>query len=198
MLAIDPNVLSRTSELASLITPENAWRMVRSKANFELILELPSAVAPASTTPGIDEDDGRVSPHAFVRPCDCCRPRDRFPAVGSPVGVCPVSFRVLVGLRLFGYYPWHYLRRTRTGRRDGRCQFDGATPTRGRRPRPMDIINLSSEPLGKLHSCISRTEAERCCFPSRRLPRKNPLPTGTAALTRNAGGASRFPISVAA
>lgn len=49
----------------------------------------------------------------------------------------------------------------------------------------MDIINLSSEPLGKLHSWIPHgLEAERIVFLPDACPGKSPLPTGTAVLTR--------------
>jgi RNA-splicing ligase RtcB len=49
----------------------------------------------------------------------------------------------------------------------------------------VDIINLSSEPLGKLHSWIPHgLEAERIVFLPDACPGKSPLPTGTAVLTR--------------
>src|SRR5947207_14952088 len=51
----------------------------------------------------------------------------------------------------------------------------------------MDIINLSSEPLGKLHSWIPHElRAERIVFLPDACPGKSPLPTGTAVLTRQA------------
>jgi RNA-splicing ligase RtcB len=49
----------------------------------------------------------------------------------------------------------------------------------------MDLINLSAEPLGKLHSWIPHDlEAERIVFLPDACPGKSPLPTGTAVLTR--------------
>ena len=49
----------------------------------------------------------------------------------------------------------------------------------------MDIINLSSEPIGKLHSWIPHgLEADRIVFLPDACPGKSPLPTGTAVLTR--------------
>ncbi len=49
----------------------------------------------------------------------------------------------------------------------------------------MDIINLSAEPLGKLHSWIPHDlDAERIVFLPDACPGKSPLPTGTAVLTR--------------
>ncbi|MFZ2643921.1 MAG: RtcB family protein [Verrucomicrobiia bacterium] len=49
----------------------------------------------------------------------------------------------------------------------------------------MDIVNLSSEPLGKLHSWIPHgLAAERVVFLPDACPGKSPLPTGTAVLTR--------------
>ena len=49
----------------------------------------------------------------------------------------------------------------------------------------MDIVNLSSEPTGKLHSWIPRgLAAERIVFLPDACPGKSPLPTGTAVLTR--------------
>lgn len=49
----------------------------------------------------------------------------------------------------------------------------------------MEIINLSAEPLGKLHSWLPRgLHAERVVFLPDACPGKSPLPTGTAVLTR--------------
>lgn len=49
----------------------------------------------------------------------------------------------------------------------------------------MDLVNLSAEPLGKLHSWIPRDlEAETIVFLPDACPGKSPLPTGTAVLTR--------------
>jgi hypothetical protein len=49
----------------------------------------------------------------------------------------------------------------------------------------MEIINLSSEPMGKLHSWLPHgLEAERIVFFPDACPGKSPLPTGTAVLTR--------------
>jgi hypothetical protein len=49
----------------------------------------------------------------------------------------------------------------------------------------VDIINLSSEPIGKLHSWLPHgLEAERMVFLPDACPGKSPLPTGTAVLTR--------------
>lgn len=49
----------------------------------------------------------------------------------------------------------------------------------------MELINLSSEPLGKLHSWIPHDlEAETLVFFPDACPGKSPLPTGTAVLTR--------------
>lgn len=48
----------------------------------------------------------------------------------------------------------------------------------------MDLINLSAEPLGKLHSWIPHDlEAEKIVFLPDACPGKSPLPTGTAVLT---------------
>ncbi|MBU6172630.1 MAG: RtcB family protein [Planctomycetes bacterium] len=49
----------------------------------------------------------------------------------------------------------------------------------------MDLINLSAEPIGRLHSWIPHDlEAERIVFLPDACPGKSPLPTGTAVLTR--------------
>jgi RNA-splicing ligase RtcB len=49
----------------------------------------------------------------------------------------------------------------------------------------MDLINLSAEPIGRLHSWIPRDlEAEQIVFLPDACPGKSPLPTGTAVLTR--------------
>lgn len=49
----------------------------------------------------------------------------------------------------------------------------------------MNLVNLSAEPLGKLHSWIPHDlEAERIVFLPDACPGKSPLPTGTAVLTR--------------
>ncbi|MFM7057722.1 MAG: RtcB family protein [Planctomycetota bacterium] len=49
----------------------------------------------------------------------------------------------------------------------------------------MDLINLSAEPIGRLHSWIPRgLDAERIVFLPDACPGKSPLPTGTAVLTR--------------
>lgn len=49
----------------------------------------------------------------------------------------------------------------------------------------MDLVNLSAEPLGILHSWIPHDlEAERIVFLPDACPGKSPLPTGTAVLTR--------------
>ena len=51
--------------------------------------------------------------------------------------------------------------------------------------RTVDIINLSAEPIGRLHSSIPHDlEAERIVFLPDACPGKSPLPTGTAVLTR--------------
>jgi len=51
----------------------------------------------------------------------------------------------------------------------------------------MKIVNLSAEPLGKLHSWIPHgLEAEKVVFLPDACPGKAPLPTGTAVLTRQA------------
>ncbi|HCP11249.1 MAG TPA: hypothetical protein DIT89_02845 [Planctomycetaceae bacterium] len=51
--------------------------------------------------------------------------------------------------------------------------------------RTVDIINLSAEPIGRLHSWIPHDlEAERIVFLPDACPGKSPLPTGTAVLTR--------------
>jgi RNA-splicing ligase RtcB len=49
----------------------------------------------------------------------------------------------------------------------------------------MDLINLSSEPLGRLHSWIPHDlQAEKIVFLPDACPGKSPLPTGTIVLTR--------------
>jgi RNA-splicing ligase RtcB len=49
----------------------------------------------------------------------------------------------------------------------------------------MEIINLSAEPLGRLHSWIPHDlRAEKIVFLPDACPGKSPLPTGTAVLTR--------------
>ena len=49
----------------------------------------------------------------------------------------------------------------------------------------MEIVNLSSEPIGKLHSWIPHgLVAEQIVFLPDACPGKSPLPTGTAVLTR--------------
>ncbi|MFM7249215.1 MAG: RtcB family protein [Planctomycetaceae bacterium] len=49
----------------------------------------------------------------------------------------------------------------------------------------MELINLSAEPLGKLHSWLPRDlEADTVVFLPDACPGKSPLPTGTAVLTR--------------
>lgn len=49
----------------------------------------------------------------------------------------------------------------------------------------MRLINLSAEPVGRLHSWIPRgLHAERIVFLPDACPGKSPLPTGTAVLTR--------------
>lgn len=49
----------------------------------------------------------------------------------------------------------------------------------------MKVTNLSAEPLGKLHSWIPHDfEAEQVVFLPDACPGKSPLPTGTAALTK--------------
>lgn len=49
----------------------------------------------------------------------------------------------------------------------------------------MDLINLSAEPVGRLHSWIPHDlRAERIVFLPDACPGKSPLPTGTAVLTR--------------
>jgi hypothetical protein len=49
----------------------------------------------------------------------------------------------------------------------------------------MKIINLSMEPVGKLHSWLPHDlEAEQVVFLPDTCPGKSPLPTGTAVLTR--------------
>lgn len=49
----------------------------------------------------------------------------------------------------------------------------------------MELINLSTEPIGRLHSWIPQDlDAERIVFLPDACPGKSPLPTGTAVLTR--------------
>lgn len=49
----------------------------------------------------------------------------------------------------------------------------------------MSVINLTAEPIGRLHSWIPHDlEAERIVFLPDACPGKSPLPTGTAVLTR--------------
>lgn len=49
----------------------------------------------------------------------------------------------------------------------------------------MEVINLSAEPIGRLHSWIPHDlEAETVVFLPDACPGKSPLPTGTATLTR--------------
>lgn len=49
----------------------------------------------------------------------------------------------------------------------------------------MQVVNLSAEPLGKLHSWMPHDlEAEKVVFLPDACPGKSPLPTGTAVLTR--------------
>lgn len=51
----------------------------------------------------------------------------------------------------------------------------------------MDLINLSAEPLGKVHSWLPHDLlAEKVVFLPDACPGKSPLPTGTAVLTRQA------------
>jgi len=57
-------------------------------------------------------------------------------------------------------------------------------PRVGRRST-VDIVNLSSEPIGRLHSWIPHgLAAERVIFLPDACPGKSPLPTGTAVITR--------------
>jgi RNA-splicing ligase RtcB len=59
----------------------------------------------------------------------------------------------------------------------------------------MDILNLSAEPMGKLFSWLPRDlVAERVVFLPDACPGKSPLPTGTAALTRQSDW-RRFAVS---
>lgn len=59
----------------------------------------------------------------------------------------------------------------------------------------MKLINLSSEPLGRLHSWIpTGLEAECLVFLPDACPGKSPLPTGTAVLTRQSDW-RRFAVS---
>jgi RNA-splicing ligase RtcB len=49
----------------------------------------------------------------------------------------------------------------------------------------MDLVNLSAEPIGRLHSWIPHElQAEKIVFLPDACPGKSPLPTGTAVLTR--------------
>ncbi len=59
----------------------------------------------------------------------------------------------------------------------------------------MKIINLSAEPIGKLHAWIPHgLEAECVVFLPDACPGKSPLPTGTAVLTRQSDW-RRFAVS---
>ncbi len=59
----------------------------------------------------------------------------------------------------------------------------------------MELVNLTAEPLGKLHSWLPRgLEAEKVVFLPDACPGKSPLPTGTAVLTRQADW-RRFAVS---
>jgi hypothetical protein len=59
----------------------------------------------------------------------------------------------------------------------------------------MDIINLSAEPIGRLHSWIPHgLQAEKIVFLPDACPGKSPLPTGTAVLTRQSNW-RRFAVS---
>ncbi|MCC7373676.1 MAG: RtcB family protein [Verrucomicrobiales bacterium] len=59
----------------------------------------------------------------------------------------------------------------------------------------MELVNLSSEPVGKLHSWIPHgLAAEQIVFLPDACPGKSPLPTGTAVLTRQADW-RRFAVS---
>lgn len=59
----------------------------------------------------------------------------------------------------------------------------------------MQVVNLSTEPLGKLHSWLPHDlEAEMVVFLPDACPGKSPLPTGTAVLTRQPNW-RRFAIS---
>jgi len=59
----------------------------------------------------------------------------------------------------------------------------------------MEIINLSSEPIGKLHAWLPRDlRAETVVFLPDACPGKSPLPTGTAVLTRQSDW-RRFAVS---
>lgn len=65
----------------------------------------------------------------------------------------------------------------------------------GNRHNNMDLINLSAEPLGKLHSWIPRElQAECVVFLPDACPGKSPLPTGTVVLTRQSDW-RRFAVS---
>ncbi len=51
----------------------------------------------------------------------------------------------------------------------------------------MEVLNLSAEPLGKLHGWLPRElRAEKVVFFPDACPGKSPLPTGTAVITRQA------------
>jgi RNA-splicing ligase RtcB len=59
----------------------------------------------------------------------------------------------------------------------------------------MELINLSAEPLGKLHSWLPHDlEAEQVVFLPDACPGKSPLPTGTAVLTHQSNW-RRFAVS---
>lgn len=59
----------------------------------------------------------------------------------------------------------------------------------------MKLVNLSAEPLGRLHSWIPHElQAEKIVFLPDACPGKSPLPTGTAVLTRQ-GDWRRFAVS---
>src|SRR5512137_2040018 len=59
----------------------------------------------------------------------------------------------------------------------------------------MQILNLSAEPLGRLHAWLPHDlHAEKIVFLPDACPGKSPLPTGTAVLTRQADW-RRFAVS---
>ena len=61
--------------------------------------------------------------------------------------------------------------------------------------KPVQIINLSAEPIGKLHAWLPHDlHAEKVVFLPDACPGKSPLPTGTAVLTRQANW-RRFAVS---
>jgi hypothetical protein len=65
----------------------------------------------------------------------------------------------------------------------------------GQEKIPLEITNLSAEPLGKLHSWIPHDlDAERIVFFPDACPGKSPLPTGAAVLTRQSDW-RRFAVS---